>query len=91
MATGGGGGSYSGDSDLADPEGEAAGIGRTGVDQGMEWTGADVDLAGAAEAAPPPPLRAATPPRPASEKIWTSMGRTSMDDPMIHYLYNGNG
>jgi hypothetical protein len=82
MATGGGGGSYSGDSDLAGVEGHAAGI---GIDQGMEWTGAGGDLAGAAEAAPPP-LRAATPPRPASEKIWTSMGRTSMDDPMSHYL-----
>jgi hypothetical protein len=57
----------------------------------MEWTGADGDLAGAAEAAPPPPLRAATPPRLTSEKIWTSMGRTSMDDPMSHYLYNGSG
>jgi hypothetical protein len=90
MATGGGGGSYSGDSDLAGAEGEAAGIGRTGVDHGMEWTGADADLAGAAEAEPPP-QRAATPPRPASEKIWTSMGKTSMDDPMSHYLYNGSG
>jgi hypothetical protein len=58
----------------------------------MEWMGEEGDLAGAAKAAPPPPLRAATPPRPASEKTWwTSMGRTSMDDPMSHYLYNGSG
>jgi hypothetical protein len=91
MATGGGGGSYSGDSNLAGAEGEAARIGRTGVDQRMEWTRADADLAGAAEAPPPPPLWVAAPPRPASEKIWTLMGRTSMDDSMSHYLYNGSG
>jgi hypothetical protein len=51
MATGGGGGAYSGDSDLAGAEGEAARIGRTGGDQGMEWTGADADLAGGSAAA----------------------------------------
>jgi hypothetical protein len=68
MATGGGGGAYSGDSALAGTEGEAAGIACTGGDQGMEWMEADADLAGAAEAAPPP-QRAASLPRPASEKI----------------------
>jgi hypothetical protein len=63
-----------------------------GGDQGMEWTEADIHLVGDAEAAPPL-LRAASTPRPASEKIWTSpsMGRTSMNDPMTHYLYNGSG
>jgi hypothetical protein len=68
MANGGGSDAYSGDSDLAGAEGEAAGIDRTGGDQGMEWTGADADLTGVAEAVAPP-LRAATPLRPASEKI----------------------
>jgi hypothetical protein len=56
----------------------------------MEWTEAAADLVGDAEAAPPL-LPAASPPRPTSEKTWTSMGRTSMDDPMSHYLYNGSG
>jgi hypothetical protein len=36
-------------------------------------------------------LSSPSPPWPAWEKTWTSMGRTSIDDPMRHYLYNGSG
>ncbi|KAK1644044.1 hypothetical protein QYE76_061849 [Lolium multiflorum] len=32
-----------------------------------------------------------SPPRPESEKWWTSQGMTSQNDPMSHYLYNGVG
>jgi hypothetical protein len=32
-----------------------------------------------------------SPPRPESEKWWTSQGMTSQNDPMSHYLYNGSG
>jgi hypothetical protein len=52
----------------------------------MEWTEAATDLVGDLEEASAL-LPAASPPRPAFEKTWTSMGRTSMDDLMSHYLY----
>jgi hypothetical protein len=93
MATGGGGGGeWSGESSGG---GESpAGVRRCGSASaaGGRMEGF-VDLAGEAEvAAPPlPPLPPPSPPRPDSEKWWTSPGRTSMNDPMSHYLYNGSG
>jgi hypothetical protein len=93
MATGGGGsGKWSGE---ASKGGESpAGVRRCGsasaAGGGMEGF---VDLGGEAEVAAPPlsPLLPPSPPRPDSEKWWTSAGWTSMNDPMSHYLYNGSG
>jgi hypothetical protein len=89
MATGGGGDEWSGE---ASGGGESpAGVRRCGsasaAGGGMEGF---FDLGGEAEGAAPP-LSPPSPPCPDSEKWWTSAGRTSMNDPMSHYLYNGSG
>ena len=81
MATGGGGGPSRGRTGGGGPSrgrsgGDGDGVGRGGGDAGW-W---DAELS-------PPRLRAATPPRPASKKAWTSAGTTSsFEDPMSHYL-----
>jgi hypothetical protein len=47
-----------------------------------------VDLGGEQEIRMLPEL---TPPPPARQQAWVSAGRHSNNDPMDHYLYNGNG
>jgi hypothetical protein len=85
MATdGGGGGGYSGD-----PGARGAGAGGSEGGRFMRTVGGvDLRMDGEAE---PQLVPAPAPPPPASVKTWISGGRTSCNDPMTHYLYNGSG
>jgi hypothetical protein len=93
MATDGGGG-YSGDPGASRASGGGSGGGRfvrtDAEDMVREQSGGGLDL-GMDREAEPQLVPAPSPPRPASVKTWTSSGRTSRDDPMTHYLYNGDG
>jgi hypothetical protein len=90
MAIGGGSSEWSGEPGDGGESSAASGVGRcanaSAAGRGMEGF---VELGGEAEVAAPP-LPPPSPSRPDSEKWWTSGGRTSMNDPMSHYLYNGS-
>jgi hypothetical protein len=96
MATDGGGGGYSSDPGASRAGGGGSEGGRfvrtqsDAKDMVREQSGGDLDLGMDGEVEPQL-VPAPGPPRPASVKTWTSGGRTSCDDPMTHYLYNGDG
>jgi hypothetical protein len=86
MEDGGGGGEWFGDPGV---HGESPAYGVSAPANGME--GFVVPSPVLQHASPVLQLTPPSPPRPESEKCWTSEGKTSQNDPMSHYIYNGSG
>jgi hypothetical protein len=90
MATGGGG-SFADDFVGVGHESDGGGRSWGGGDPRVGANGDDLFSANTDGAEQPVLLLAPPPPLPESQQAWTAGGRHSCNDPMSHYLYNGNG